>query len=61
MSELKGYQVAVVREDDGELDVVEVFDERDDKAAIRYCERHYRGEAWHLLDSDGEHVSGGNR
>jgi hypothetical protein len=53
--------VAFVREEDGEFEVVEAFDERDDRAAIRYCDQHYRGEAWHLLDSEGEHVNGGKR
>jgi len=61
MSLLKRYMVAFVREEDGEFEVVEAFDERDDRAAIRYCDQHYRGEAWHLLDSEGEHVNGGKR
>jgi hypothetical protein len=61
MSELKRYQVAFVREEDGELEVIKTFNERDDRAAIRYCDRHYRGEAWYLFDSEGKHVNVGKR
>jgi hypothetical protein len=59
MSELKRYQVAFCREEDGEFDVVEEFHEHDDRAAIRYCDKHYRGEAWYLFDSEGKHVNRG--
>jgi len=59
MGEPRRYMVAFVREEDGEFEVIEAFDERNDEAAIRYCEKHNRGQAWRLLDSEGEHVNGG--
>ncbi len=61
MSELKRYMVAFVREEDGEFEVVEWFEEADDEAANRFCEQEYSGEAWYLLDSEGRNVNGGVR
>jgi hypothetical protein len=61
MSELKRYQVAFVREQDGEFEVVETFDEANDDAANRYCEDNYGEQEWYLLDSEGRNVNGGVR
>jgi len=61
MSEPRRYMVALFREEDGEFEVVEWFDEANDEAANRYCEQEYSGEAWYLLDSKGRDVNGGVR
>jgi len=53
--------VAFVREEDGEFEVVQWFEEANDEAANRYCEQEYSGEAWYLLDSKGRNVNGGVR
>jgi hypothetical protein len=55
------YSVAFVREQDGEFEVVESFYETDDDAANRYCEEHYDGQEWYLLDSRGRNANGGLR
>ncbi len=61
MSEPRRYMVAFVREEDGEFEVVETFNERDDEAASRYCEDNYGEQEWYLLDSNGRNVNGGER
>jgi hypothetical protein len=61
MSEPRRYMVAFVREEDGEFEVVETFNERDDEAASRYCEDNYGEQEWYLLDSDSRNINGGER
>ena len=61
MSEPRRYMVAFVREQDGEFEVVETFNERDDASANRYCEDNYGEQEWYLLDSEGRNVNGGER
>jgi hypothetical protein len=58
MRELKKYMVAFVCEEDGSFEVVEAFNELDDESANKYCEEHYRGQDWYLLDSDGNNLNG---
>lgn len=52
------YQIAFVRESDGEFEVVAEFVAVDDDAANEYAEKHYGGKPWYVLDRDGSNING---
>lgn len=52
------YQIAFVRESDGEFEVGEEFVAVGDDAANEYAEKHYGGKQWYVLDRDGSNING---
>ena len=54
---VKTYYVAHAKTD-GSWDILEVFDARDDHAAMAYAEfHHYGDENWYVLDEKGRNIN----
>lgn len=54
----KSYSLAFVKAD-GSWDIVQTFSASDNDAAKSWADRHYAGQDWYVLDSDGRNINGG--
>ena len=54
---METYKIAFTCEN-GEFDIVEIFEAKNDAAANRYAEKNYPDTEWYVLSENGQNING---